>query len=248
LLPARPLLTRRTHWRNRRRVRRRASGRSVYNYFRDYDPVIGRYVQSDPIGLAGGINTFGYALANPLVTYDPHGLAPPSLPDWVVNGAAAFGDSYSLFGFSPSRYIRDAWGIGSVDACSTAYANGGLAGAAVQLIGGAGLIRRALMRRPGTEWSHWIPDRYIRAFTRAGVPGRHYKPWLDNRLGRFLIDSRPGNGNYVTQLEHRMTDAGRNYAGMTNALHPRWSFLRQQLNRVPGWIPGAALVHSAADR
>jgi len=30
-----------------------------YNYFRDYDPGMGRYIESDPIGLADGSNTFG---------------------------------------------------------------------------------------------------------------------------------------------------------------------------------------------
>jgi RHS repeat-associated protein len=46
-----------------------------YNYFRDYDPAIGRYVQSDPIGLRGGVNTFGYVTANPLAWVDSEGLA-----------------------------------------------------------------------------------------------------------------------------------------------------------------------------
>jgi hypothetical protein len=46
----------------------------VYNYFRDYDSVTGRYVESDPIGLDGGLNTYLYANANPLRYVDQYGL------------------------------------------------------------------------------------------------------------------------------------------------------------------------------
>jgi RHS repeat-associated protein len=46
-----------------------------YNYSRDYDPAIGRYVESDPIGLVGGLNTYAYANGSPLVQIDPLGLA-----------------------------------------------------------------------------------------------------------------------------------------------------------------------------
>jgi RHS repeat-associated protein len=54
-----------------------------YNYFRDYDPSIGRYIESDPIGLKGGVNTYAYVKASPLVRSDRYGLwgfAPPGEP------------------------------------------------------------------------------------------------------------------------------------------------------------------------
>ena len=46
-----------------------------YNYFRDYDAKTGRYIQSDPIGLAGGINIFVYSEENPVKIYDNYGLS-----------------------------------------------------------------------------------------------------------------------------------------------------------------------------
>lgn len=46
----------------------------IQNYFRDYDPAIGRYVESDPIGLAGGVNAFAYVGSRPISAIDSIGL------------------------------------------------------------------------------------------------------------------------------------------------------------------------------
>lgn len=53
---------------------------AFYNYFRDYNPATVRYVESNPIGLQGGINTYGYAFGSPLMYFDPDGLTALAVP------------------------------------------------------------------------------------------------------------------------------------------------------------------------
>jgi RHS repeat-associated protein len=45
-----------------------------HNHFRDYDPRIGRYMQSDPLGITAGPNTYAYVNSDPLSGIDPFGL------------------------------------------------------------------------------------------------------------------------------------------------------------------------------
>ncbi len=54
-----------------------------YNYFRDYEAAAGRYVESDPIGLRGGLGTFPYVSSSPLNLVDPKGL-----DFWVEGGTS----------------------------------------------------------------------------------------------------------------------------------------------------------------
>ena len=72
-----------------------------YNYFRDYDPAIGRYVQSDPIGLQGGINTYSYVNGNPILSIDPIGLAECKCTSAGKDYDARKGYYFDKFGWTP---------------------------------------------------------------------------------------------------------------------------------------------------
>jgi RHS repeat-associated protein len=110
-----------------------------YNYFRDYDPAIGRYVQSDPIGLAGGLNTYLYAYGNPLRSVDLYGLgetgaivggAIGGVVGTVVGGVVGGGG-----GAAGGTLVAP--GVGTVGGGAAGAVEGAAVGGAIGTVGGA---------------------------------------------------------------------------------------------------------------
>lgn len=83
-----------------------------YNFYRDYDAASGRYTESDPIGLEGGIATYRYVRANPLLYVDSLGLQNVHIPGpvpVVINQSQA--QSLVAYGTSPGYQGAQAQGI-----------------------------------------------------------------------------------------------------------------------------------------
>ncbi|WP_411885855.1 Ig-like domain repeat protein [Polaromonas sp. YR568] len=96
------------------------------NWNREYNPRIGRYMQSDPIGLAGGINTFAYVAGNPLSKTDPRGLWTFQL-GFSVSGSAipapfglgAYGQAGVGFAIDGNGNVAGYWTLGGGGALGT---------------------------------------------------------------------------------------------------------------------------------
>jgi uncharacterized protein RhaS with RHS repeats len=103
-----------------------------------YDSGAGRFTQEDPIGLAGGLNLYGYGEGDPINNSDPFGLCIGNLPcpKGFVNAVAGFGDALS---FGLTDLVRDAIGANDVvSKGSVAYLGGTAAGIGVGVALGAG--------------------------------------------------------------------------------------------------------------
>jgi RHS repeat-associated protein len=87
-----------------------ASGLSQ-NGYRDYSASDGRYVQSDPIGLGGGVSTYGYVGGNPLIGVDPFGLEILGIHSSAFNNDPSPASGHGWLGiYADNGTLLETWG------------------------------------------------------------------------------------------------------------------------------------------
>jgi RHS repeat-associated protein len=201
-----------------------------YNYFRDYNPQIGRYHQRDPIGISSDLNVYNYSSMNPLQIYDPFGLF-----SWSDAGDAAvdfLGGAADTMTFGAATRVLDYFGINPVNRCSGWYTAGEWAGVVGSIFtGGAAGLRVATKKAAGLEYSHWIPARVLRnRFGMTKKQAKKHNPW---------------NGNYVTPERHYKHDPYR-YPRGWKTMGDRLDGLEKHLDRIPTSVKGAGLYGGAS--
>ncbi|MEP3049862.1 MAG: RHS repeat-associated core domain-containing protein [Erythrobacter sp.] len=198
-----------------------------YNFHRDYDPVTGRYIQADPIGLLGDVNPYLYAGADPINMIDPTGQV--AFVPIIVGIGIGVGLEYLT---NPCADVYD---------LALAGALGGLgSGASFRHLYRFG--SKSLTRKTGREWSHSIPRRIVDRFAKNGSP-----------LNKALNKRGGVNGSWVSPRRHYRHDPQR-HLNKTPDLPRRLPPPLRALDRNPDWLKasvasgaGGAVVAGGSD-
>jgi RHS repeat-associated protein len=177
-----------------------------YNYFRTYDPATGRYLETDPIGLEGGMNLYAYVDGNPVNYVDPDGEIPLLVPvlgvigrgivggigggaaDIVIQGARLLSRGCNVF--DPSNYngsdILASAGVGA--------AAGAIISGPISAVGRIFSRHRALRGVP--RRLHTNREVYRRTYkATAGDIGKQAARGAGVSAAKKGIDAATGSGN-----------------------------------------------------
>ncbi|WP_231607038.1 cadherin-like domain-containing protein [Crocosphaera watsonii] len=232
---------------------------------RYYDPLTGRFINPDPIGIdAGDSNFYRYTFNNPILYADPSGelFFVPILVAAAWGAAVGAGTDAAIQGVSMAVGLQDEFDYGSLGWSAGLGALGGGATAWLRNTrkGSQLITRRLSPSQRGNQFSHGIPDRAKNPLYRGRpnpdhIPFVERHPWIVDKnhpLGRlngefirpnrhFQVDPRyHGGGFLIGGGNHRLPQ------GLT-----KFAPWRQRLNRIPAWMvagPSSGITAGAISR
>ena len=191
-----------------------------YNRYRDYDPTTGRYIQADPIGLAGGVSPYSYAMNNPLRYTDPTGEFVPIL----VGAAIGAGIEYLTNNCATASDIILAGALGGI--------GGGFGGKALTK-GLSGLSNRTKGKIGEALSNGYNRARGSRRVWEDRIPGQTTRPdsvWTSRGGERYYVESKFGKSSLTGPQRKAARELGDSYHV------ERWGY--DFFDKVGGYVGG----------